>query len=70
MKRLLGYLIALLILANVAVMLWPADSDDAPHVYPAKKDVNPHFVRLNKEIEDRFYGGSASQRLELSLIHI
>lgn len=55
MIRTLSYLIALLVLLNVGVMLWPDSANHAPHVYSVKKEVNPHFVRLNKEIEERFY---------------
>ena len=55
MNRALGYIIALLILANFGMLLWPDKTHQAPHVYPVKEDVNPHFVRLNKEIEERFY---------------
>ena len=65
MNRALSYLIALLVLANVGLLLWPQDADDAPHVYPAKKDVNPQFVRWNKEIEERFYGDTSEQNFEI-----
>jgi len=58
MNRALSYLVALLILINVAVLLWPEKAVDAPHVYPAKADVSPHYVRLNQEIEERFYSES------------
>lgn len=55
MTRKLFYLIALLIIVNVAVLLWPDSANHAPHVHSVKKELNPHFVRLNKEIEERFY---------------
>lgn len=55
MVRLLLYVVAVLVLANAAVLLWPDKANYAPHVYSPKKEVNPHFVRLNKEIEERFY---------------
>lgn len=56
MIRFLLYFVAILILLNALVLLWPDKVNYAPHVYAAKNDVNPHFVRLNKEIEARFYG--------------
>lgn len=55
MNRALSYVVAMLILANFGLLLWPDTSRRAPHVYSVKADVNPHFVRLNKEIEERFY---------------
>jgi len=55
MIRFLIYIVALLVLLNAGVLLWPNKVNDAPHVYAAKDDINPHFVRLNKEIEARFY---------------
>ena len=44
----------LLLIANVAILLWPQEARTAPQIYSQKQDVNPHFVRLNKEIEERF----------------
>jgi len=64
MNRILIYIIALLVLANVGFLWWPGEVSEAPHIYPSKKDVNPHFVRLNKEIEDRFYGAPSTQLVE------
>ncbi len=55
MIRFLLILAGLLVLSNVALLLWPDKVNFAPHVYAPKDDVNPHFVRLNKEIEARFY---------------
>jgi len=55
MIRFLLYCVAVLVLLNAALFLWPDKINYAPHVYAAKEDVNPHFVRLNKEIEERFY---------------
>ncbi|MFT6406743.1 MAG: hypothetical protein ACJAQ6_000153, partial [Arenicella sp.] len=55
MTRILLYFVAVLVLLNVAALLWPDKAASAAHVYTAKEDVNPHFVRLNKEIEERFY---------------
>ena len=52
MTRFLLYFVGLLVLLNVAVLMWPDKASLATHVYMAKDDVNPHFVRLNKEIED------------------
>ena len=48
-------LMLLLVLANVAIFLWPNKANLAPHIYAERAELNPHFVRLNKEIEDRFY---------------
>ena len=45
---------ALLVFANVTVLLWPDTARTAPHVYAPKSEINPHFVRLNKEIEDKY----------------
>lgn len=53
--RILIYLCAALVIANVAVFLWPDKANVAPHVFAPKDEVNPHFVRLNKEIEEKFY---------------
>ncbi len=53
--RFLLSLIAILILINLAVFLWPNNKVNAPHVYAAKKDFNPHFLRLNKEVEEKHY---------------
>lgn len=55
MIRTLSYAIALMVLLNIGVLLWPDSANHAPHVYSIKKEMNPHFVRLNKEIEERFY---------------
>jgi len=55
MMRLLSYLCGVLLIANMAVLLWPQEARTAPHVYSAKEDFNPHFVRLNKEIEDKYF---------------
>lgn len=49
-----------LLLANVAVLMWPDQVRTAPHIYPPKSDVNPNFVRLNKEIEDKYYATASS----------
>ena len=68
MNRALGYIIALLILANFGMLLWPDKTHQAPHVYPVKEDVNPHFVRLNKEIEERFYSKPVEEVSEPSLV--
>jgi len=54
MRILLGLCGGLLI-ANVAVFLWPDDARVAPHIYTAKSDINPHFLRLNKEVEEKHY---------------
>jgi len=53
--RLLIYLCAILLLANVAVYLWPDKTSIAPHIFAPDQELNPHFVRLNKEIEEKFY---------------
>lgn len=55
MTRLFIYIAVFLLLANIALAIWPDRANYAPHVHSTKQDVNPHFVRLNKEIEDRFY---------------
>lgn len=55
MTRIFIYLCGVLLVANLAVLLWPDKTRMAPHVYSEKADVNPHFLRLNKEIEDKFY---------------
>lgn len=55
MTRFFLYIAGFLVLANIAVAIWPDRVNHAPHVYSSKEDVNPHFVRLNKEIEERFY---------------
>ncbi len=79
MIRFLLYLLAVMILLNALVLMWPDKSNYAPHVYAAKDDVNPHFVRLNKEIEERFYsrpieeitdqsGGASGENIDLPLI--
>lgn len=57
MIRIYLYIIALLILMNVGVLLWPDSANYAPHAYNPKAEINPHFVRLNKEIEARFRVG-------------
>ncbi len=67
MNRVLSYTIALLILANFGMLLWPDKTHQAPHVHPVKEDVNPHFVRLNKEIEERFYSKPIEEVPESSL---
>lgn len=64
MTRLFLYFLALLVLLNVAVFLWPDKTDSAAHIYIEKEDVNPHFVRLNKEIEERFYSRSIEEVAE------
>jgi len=68
MNRVLSYTIALLILANFGMLLWPDKTHQAPHVYPVKEDVNPHFVRLNKEIEERFYSKPVEEVSEPALV--
>ena len=55
MTRLFIYIVVLLLLANMALAMWPDRMNYAPHVHSSQEEVNPHFVRLNKEIEDRFY---------------
>ena len=47
--------IALLVLLNVGVFLWPDSANYAPHAYNAKQQVSTHFIRFNKEIEGRFH---------------
>ena len=47
--------IALLVLLNVGILLWPDSANYAPHVYNAKQQVSTHFIRFNKEIEGRFH---------------
>ena len=74
--RFVAYSVAILLLSNVAVFLWPDRSVSAPHVFPETEDVNPHFVRLNKEIEAKFYSqvaiepeqSSSSGGLQISAI--
>lgn len=64
--RYLIYSFALLLLVNLAVLLWPSGSSAAPHVYAPSAAVNPHFIRLNKEIEDRFLNQKpATQAVQL-----
>lgn len=53
--RFLSYLIGILILVNVAVLVWPQKNSVTPHLSIIQEEVNPHFIRLNKEIETRFY---------------
>jgi len=57
--RILLYVCAALLVANVVAFLWPDKANVAPHVSAPKKEVNPHFVRLNKEIEEKFYSQAA-----------
>ena len=55
MTRIFFYLCGVLLIANIAVLLWPDKTRVASHIYSEKADINPHFLRLNKEIEDKFY---------------
>jgi hypothetical protein len=52
--RFFASLCGLLLIANIALFLWPQDARTAPQIHSQKQDVNPHFVRLNKEIEERY----------------
>ena len=54
MVRPLVIFCGVLLLANVAVFLWPTGAHTAAHVYSPRTDIKPHFIRLNKEIEDKF----------------
>ena len=54
MVRALAIFCGVLLLANVAVTLWPTGAQTAAHVHSPRTDVKPHFIRLNKEIEDKF----------------
>jgi len=60
MKRIFTIMFGVLLLANLAVLLWPDNTVGAAHVYAVKEDVNPHFVRLNKEIEDKYLAAQAT----------
>lgn len=64
MTRILWYFLALLLLLNVAALMWPDKTAFAPQIYTEKEDMNPHFVRLNKEIEERFYSRSTEEIAE------
>jgi hypothetical protein len=55
MIRMLIYVCGVLIIANIAVLLWPDKTRIGPHVHSAKAEINPHFLRLNKEIEDKYF---------------
>lgn len=57
--RLLLVLCAVLVTVNLVVFLWPANTNQAAHVYAAREDVNPHFLSLNKEVESKFYRNTA-----------
>jgi hypothetical protein len=63
--RFLISLCALLLIANLAVLLWPDQSRGAAHIYSEKSEVNAHFVRLNKEIEEEYLDAKA-QNLTVS----
>ena len=60
MRRIFTIMFGVLLLANLAVLLWPDNTVGASHVYAAREDVNPHFVRLNKEIEDKYLAAQAT----------
>ncbi|NNC98678.1 MAG: SPOR domain-containing protein [Gammaproteobacteria bacterium] len=64
MIRLLVYTCGLLLLANLALLLWPDTSRTAPHIYSPQADINPHFVRLNKEIEARYLATAPTRMSE------
>ena len=55
MTRLLVYVCGVLIIANIAVLLWPDKTLVGPNLHSEKADINPHFLRLNKEIEDKYF---------------
>ena len=55
MTRLLVYVCGVLLIANIAVLLWPDKARVGAHLYAEKADINPHFLRLNKEIEDKYF---------------
>jgi hypothetical protein len=64
MIRMLIYVCGVLIIANIAVLLWPDKTYVGPHVHSERAEINPHFLRLNKEIEDKYFAAqeAASQQ--------
>jgi len=52
--RVLMSVVAMLVLLNAAVFLWPDSTRRAVHVSTPKPDINPQFIRLNKEIEAKY----------------
>ncbi len=55
MTRMLVYVCGVLIIANVAALLWPDKTRVGLQDYSEKTAINPHFIRLNKEIEDKYF---------------
>jgi len=58
---------ALLLFANVVVLLWPSNSENATHVYAERDDINPHFLTLNKEVESKYYKSVMANAGDLNL---
>lgn len=50
--RLLAIICGVLLLANLAVFLWPQASINAK-AYSERKEINAHLIRLNQEIEQQ-----------------
>lgn len=63
--RFLVSLCALLLIANLAVLLWPDKNRGAAHIYAEEPEINTHFVRLNKEIEEEYLNAKA-EKIDLS----
>ncbi|MEO0369475.1 MAG: SPOR domain-containing protein [Pseudomonadota bacterium] len=53
--RYLIKLIALLLLVNTILFLWPTKNNAPAHVHPRKVDVSAHLLKLNKEVEEAYY---------------
>ena len=63
MIRFLALFCGVLIVANVALFLWPSAAHMAPHIHAPRADINAHFVRLNKEVEEKYQAKKIEQQV-------